>query len=235
LTHSWGVDAAEDLARIAVARVIAKRTDPLAWRAKARPEQLPPDEFTDWYVRGGRGSGKTWAASHTLAELQRIVVAIDPAVSNTADSDETGIVVAGRGVDGLAYVMQDRSGRMAPSSWARMAVDAYKWHAADRIVAEANNGGEMVRLTLGTVDANVPITLVHASRGKQARAEPVMSLYEQSKVFHVEPMPDLEDQMCNWDPREGGASPDRIDALVWAITDLMLDDPWGGYGGSSIA
>jgi phage terminase large subunit-like protein len=168
-------------------------------------------------------------------ELQRIVVAIDPAVSNTADSDETGIVVAGRGVDGLAYVMQDRSGRMAPSSWARMAVDAYKWHAADRIVAEANNGGEMVRLTLGTVDANVPITLVHASRGKQARAEPVMSLYEQSKVFHTEPMPELEDQMCNWDPREGGASPDRIDALVWAITDLMLDDPWGGYGGSSIA
>lgn len=168
-------------------------------------------------------------------ELRRIVVAIDPAVTNEADSDETGIVVAGRDFMGGASILEDRSGRFSPADWARRAIDAYHWHKADRIVAEANNGGEMVRLTLQSIDGNVPVTLVHASRGKQARAEPVLGLYEQGKVFHVEPFPDLEDQMCNWDPREGGRSPDRIDALVWAMTELMLDDPWAGASGSSIA
>jgi phage terminase large subunit-like protein len=421
-------DEAETLARYAIALVLASKTDTKAWRSQAREAQLPPDEFTDWYVRGGRGSGKTWAASHTLAEyidrypgqdwaviaptygdgrdtcvegdsgllralgpdrvrawnrsmgeiqlsaggsvfvdgaddgalrvqgknlagvwadevglwkptqwrkaweesigfavrifpsiriatgtpkrghplprllmtspgvaqtllltednvanldpgtverwkaqyegtvlgrqelygellddadgalwsrgliryrprieMQRIVVAIDPAVTGTADSDETGIIVAGKGIDGQGYILEDRSGIMTPLAWARQAVDAYAVWGADLIVAESNNGGEMVRVTLNSVDSRVPVSLVHASKGKFARAEPVQMLYEKDRVFHTEPMPELEDQMCNWSPKDGTRSPDRIDALVWALTDLMLDDPWGGYTGSSIA
>ena len=168
-------------------------------------------------------------------EMTRIVVAIDPAVTTSADSDETGIIVVGKGIDGAAYVLEDRSGTHSPLQWARQAIDAYKVWGANLIVAESNNGGDMVRLTLNTVDGNVPVRLVHASQGKVARAEPVKAKYEQSLVFHAETFPDLEDQMCNWSPRDGTRSPDRIDALVWALTDLMLDDPWGGYSGSSIA
>jgi predicted phage terminase large subunit-like protein len=168
-------------------------------------------------------------------QMSRIVVAIDPAVTAEANSDETGIVVVGKGIDGAAYVLEDRSGTYSPLQWARQAIDAYAVRDADLIVAEANNGGDMVRLTLNTVDNRVPVKLVHASKGKFARAEPVKAKYEQSLVFHTEPMPDLEDQMCNWSPRDGTRSPDRIDALVWALTDLMLDDPWAGYSGSSIA
>jgi predicted phage terminase large subunit-like protein len=150
--------------------------------------------------------------------LKRIVVAIDPAVTSTAASDETGIVVAGLGHDGRGYVLDDVSGRYSPDGWAKKAVDAYRAHAADRIVAERNNGGDMVRHTLETVDRRVPITLVHASRGKQTRAEPVAALYEQGKVHHV-------GQMCTWEPLKDGQSPDRVDALVWALTELMVGAP----------
>lgn len=408
-------------AAFALFRFRAKLIDPRAWRQSARDEQLPPDEFVDWYIRGGRGSGKTWSASHALAELivtsdpgdwaiiaptygdardtcmegesgllkalgprggrwtawnrsmgelklsngqtvfadgaddgalriqgknlrgvwadevglwkltqwrkaweesigfavrlapsvriatgtpkrghplpkmlvadenvaqsllltednidnldaatverwqqmwggstlgrqelrgemlddaegalwarklmryrepphlTRVVIAIDPAVSDTPDSDETGIIAAGLGADGFGYVIEDRSGRMGPAQWAREAVDMYHRHKADSIIAEGNNGGDMVRLTIQTVES-VPVTIVHASRGKQARAEPIVSLYEQGRVFHVEPLPDLEDQYCNWDPTTSKDSPDRLDAAVWGLTALMLDQ-WGG-------
>jgi predicted phage terminase large subunit-like protein len=161
-------------------------------------------------------------------DLQRVVVAIDPAVSASETSDETGIVVAGLGNDKRGYVLADRSVRASPDAWARRAVTAYREFKADRIVAESNNGGEMVALTIRTVDPNVPVTLVHASRGKRARAEPVAALYEQGRISHVEPFPDLEDQLCSYTP-ESGDSPDRMDALVWALTDLMLT----GYSGST--
>jgi phage terminase large subunit-like protein len=168
-------------------------------------------------------------------ELQRIVVGLDPNASNDPGADTAGIVIAGRGVDGLCYVLEDRTAVIGPLAWARQAIDAVFVHQADCVVAEGNNGGEMVRITLGTVNPSVRVKIVHASRGKQARAEPIVALYEQSKVFHVEPMPDLEDEMCNWDPREGGTSPGRIDALVWAVTDLMTNDPWAGAYASSIS
>ncbi|MGH3266291.1 MAG: hypothetical protein ACRDNS_30345, partial [Trebonia sp.] len=100
--------------------------------------------------------------------------------------------------------------------------DAYHFHHADRIIAEANQGGAMVESTLRTVDPNLPITLVHASRGKQARAEPVAALYEQGRISHVGVFPDLEDQLCGWAPAAGQPSPDRLDACVWALTELML-------------
>ena len=155
--------------------------------------------------------------------LNRIVVAIDPAVTANAESDMTGIIVAGVDVNGTAYVLEDHTGRYTPQQWASKAIQLYRDHMADRIVAERNQGGDMVRHTLHTEDETVPVKLVHASRGKMARAEPVSALYEQGKVKHVRGLNDLEDQMVQWEPLGSIGSPDRLDALVWAITDLSLN------------
>ena len=154
--------------------------------------------------------------------MQRVVVAIDPAVSTGEGSAETGIVAAGLGEDGHGYVLADRSGEYTPDGWGRESVALYRLQKADRIVAEANQGGDLVESNLRTVDTSVPITLVHASRGKRTRAEPVSALYEQGKVHHVGSLAKLEDQMVTWDG--SGASPDRMDALVWALTALMLGE-----------
>lgn len=154
-------------------------------------------------------------------DLARVVVGIDPAISSGEDSDETGIIGAGVGTDGRGYVLEDASLRGSPAAWARAAVTLYHKLHADRIVAEANQGGQMVEHTIHTVDPNVPVTLVHASRGKLTRAEPVAALYEQSRVAHVGTFPALEDQLCGWSQGDAD-SPDRLDALVWALTALML-------------
>ncbi len=153
-------------------------------------------------------------------ELVRVVVAIDPAVTSGEDSDETGIVVAGRGLDGHGYVLADRSGRFTPKGWAERAVLALDDHKGDRVVAEANNGGDMVEATLRTVRPTVPFLKVTATRGKRIRAEPIAALYEQGRVHHVGSFDQLEDQMCSWLP-DSGESPDRMDALVWALSELM--------------
>jgi phage terminase large subunit-like protein len=158
-----------------------------------------------------------------VPQLSRIVVAIDPAVTANAESDMTGIVVAGIDVNGIAYVLEDHTGQYTPQQWASKAVQLYRDHMADRIVAERNQGGDMVRHTLHTEDETLPVKLVHASRGKMARAEPVSALYEQGKVKHVRGLNDLEDQMVQWEPLGSIGSPDRLDALVWAITDLSLN------------
>jgi predicted phage terminase large subunit-like protein len=159
-------------------------------------------------------------------ELRRVVVAIDPAMSTSEGSDETGIIVAGVGGDGHGYIVDDLSGRYQPPVWAARAIEAYRRHAADRIVAEVNAGGEMVQATLRTVDTNVSFMAVHASRGKVIRAEPVAALYEQKKVHHVGSLAALEDQLCgftsDFDRSRAGYSPDRLDALVWALSDLMV-------------
>lgn len=170
--------------------------------------------------------------------LVRIVVAVDPAVSSGESSNETGIVVAGLGVDGHAYVLADVSGRLTPYEWAQRAVDGYHAHRADRIVAEKNQGGALVESNLRTVDPRIPYKGVTATRGKTRRAEPVAGLYEQGRVHHVGCFSKLEDQMCAWDPsapasrarrecviatQSRSTSPDRMDALVWALTELMLE------------
>jgi len=155
-------------------------------------------------------------------DLKRIVVAVDPAISNKAESAETGIIVAGIGVDNQAYVLDDLSMKGSPGEWAQAVVSAYHKYHADRIVLEANQGGDMVRHTIATVERNAPIKLVHASRGKRTRAEPVAALYEQGRVHHVGFYAQLEDQLCGWVP-DYGESPDRLDALVWALTELMID------------
>ena len=160
-------------------------------------------------------------------DLSRIVVAIDPAASAGEGADETGIVVAGLAHDGQVYVLDDRSGRMSPRAWALKAVAAYKSFAADRIVAEVNNGGDMVEATLRSVESDAPFRALRASRGKAIRAEPVAALYEQGRVHHVGCFAALEDQLCgftaDFDRAASGTSPDRLDALVWAVTDLMAN------------
>jgi phage terminase large subunit-like protein len=162
----------------------------------------------------------------SVPELTRIVVAIDPAAGSGEHSDETGIVVAGKDADGHGYVLADLSGHYTPTEWAKAALATYRSHAADRIVAEVNNGGEMVEATLRVVDPTVPFTAVHAARGKVARAEPVAALYEQGRVHHLGAFPALEDQMCgfahDFDRAAAGYSPDRVDALVWALTELLV-------------
>ena len=158
-----------------------------------------------------------------FTSLQRIVVAIDPAMSSHEGSDETGIIVAGRGRDGCGYVLDDLSGVYSPQQWGQRAIGAYHAYACDRLIAETNNGGEMVEHVLRSIDPTVSYRQVHASRGKIVRAEPIAALYEQRKVFHVGCFPVLEDQMCNFvqDHIDRGLC-DRVDALVWALTDLML-------------
>jgi phage terminase large subunit-like protein len=155
-------------------------------------------------------------------KMIRVVVGVDPPASSSGNSALAGIVVCGLGIDGRGYVLADYSARMSPGEWGRTAVQAYDEWRADRIVAEGNQGGEMVRHTIQTVRENVPVTIVYASRGKQARAEPVAALYEQGKVDHVGTFPELEDQMATWEPLSAMASPDRLDAMVWAMTDLAI-------------
>lgn len=157
-------------------------------------------------------------------ELVRIGVALDPAATSNEDSAETGIVVGGLGVDGHGYVLDDCSLRGTPSEWAREALAAYHRFEGDRMVAEANNGGDMIEQVLKSVlpagERMPPYKKVHASRGKQTRAEPVSALYEQGLIHHVGGFAELEDQMCTWLP--GETSPDRMDALVWLFTELMV-------------
>ncbi|WP_294532599.1 terminase family protein [uncultured Rhodoblastus sp.] len=164
--------------------------------------------------------------SQAPEELKRIVVAIDPAVSTNENSDETGIVVAGMDGRGHCYVLEDLSGKYAPHEWARRAVEAFDRHKADRIIGEVNQGGAMVESTLRTVSRNVPYKAVHASRGKVTRAEPVSAFYEKGMVHHVGgAMTVLEDQMTSFtsdfDRSRMGYSPDRVDALVWALTEFL--------------
>ncbi len=155
-------------------------------------------------------------------DLKRVVVAIDPAVSTGSRSAETGIVVAGLGEDGVGYVLKDLSGRHRPEEWAARAIAAFRAHRADRVVGEVNNGGDLVEATLRAVDPQIPFRAVSASRGKRIRAEPIAALYEQGRIRHVGALPKLEDQMVAWAPGEDSGSPDRVDALVWALTELML-------------
>lgn len=181
-----------------------------------------------------------------VPDLARIVVGVDPKAGGKA---ETGIVVDGQGSDGHGYCLADYSTDGSPKDWAEAVITAYIRHQADRIVAERNNGGDMVehviRQTTVEVDgvtvrgANLPITLVWASRGKYTRAEPISGIYEQRRYHHVGTLPQLEDQMCSWVPGED--SPDRMDAHVWASTELFPneaeydDEPAGSYSYSSYA
>ncbi len=165
----------------------------------------------------------THLPASALPPMKRIVVAIDPPATSNESSNEAGIIVDGLGEDGRAYVLADRSGVMTPREWAVAAVTAFREFEADRIVAEVNQGGEMVEQVVRSVDAHVPFKAVRASRGKYTRAEPISALYARGLVDHVGQFEALEDQMCSYTPdfdRSNG-SPDRLDAHVWAMSDLF--------------
>lgn len=168
-------------------------------------------------------------------EMQRIVIAIDPAVSNKPGSDETGIIGVGLGADGNGYVLADESGRFRPEEWARRAVSLYHSLDADRIVAEVNQGGDLVEAMIRAASPGIPYSAVRGKgtrkklpgdlSAKVMRAEPVAALYERGKIFHVGMFTELEDQMCSvtvgFNPKVSGWSPDRVDALVWGVTALF--------------
>jgi PBSX family phage terminase large subunit len=200
---------------------------------------MPPGLMRSRYVEGlwaGDIEGALWKSGDIRYEIEprilrhgelepdlmRVVVAIDPAVTSNPGSDETGILVVGLAADGKAYVLDDRSARIPADKWAERAVQTYHQYKADVIVAEVNNGGDLVELVIRNQDPNVAYASVHASRGKFTRAEPVAQLYVKDRVRHVRSFPELEAQLCSWNPLTGEKSPDRLDALVWAITHLML-------------
>lgn len=216
ITRGSTYDNAENLASAFLNTIITKYEGTRLGRQELNAEILEDTPGALW----NRAVLDNYRLHEYPEKLDRVVVGVDPAISSNEDSDETGIVVAGsKGLEG--YVLADYSGNLKPAAWARRAVDAYYDHNADYIVAESNQGGEMVSHTIHTIDPNVPVKLIHASRGKQTRAEPISALYEQGRVHHVGNLGTLEDQLTTWVP---GAedSPDRLDALVHAITALLI-------------
>jgi len=182
-------------------------------------EDVPGALWTRGLIEAARiGIGRV-----NIDTFVRVVVAIDPAVSASDTSDETGIVVAALTSNGHVLILDDLTCRESPLTWARIAVNAYVSRRAGRIVGEVNNGGDLVEANIRAVAPNVSYRAVRASRGKMVRAEPVAALYEQARVHHVGVFPNLEDQMCSFVPGSDQRSPDRMDALVWAVTELLID------------
>ena len=214
------------LAKSFLARVTAKYNGSHLGRQELDGEILNDIEGALWTWQTLENARKPHAV-----ELDRIVVAVDPPMTSGASADECGIIVAGvcqqgRPQDWTAQVIADGSIKGAtPQGWAERAVELYHAHNADRLVAEVNQGGDLVESTIRSIDPMIPYRAVRASRNKSARAEPVAALYEQGRVFHREPFRQLESQMAAMSVSKyaGRGSPDRVDALVWAITDLMID------------
>jgi phage terminase large subunit-like protein len=216
VTRSRTLDNSNQLAPSFLTDVMARYGNTALGRQELDGELVDDDPNALW-----RRETIEFNRRKTAPELKRIVVAVDPPATSHAKSNACGIVCVGLGVDGRCYVLEDASvKRMRPLQWASRVVDVYNRWNADRIVAEVNQGGDMVRELLTQVDANVPIKAVHATRGKRARAEPIAAFYEQGRISHVGGFPALEDEMCS--VIGDGASPDRLDALVWAVTELLL-------------
>jgi phage terminase large subunit-like protein len=220
MTKARTADNAANLAAPFLTQVVARYQGTRLGRQELDAEFLEERSDALW-KRGDIEACRVVAAP----ELRRIVVAIDPPASSGEGSDACGLVAAGIGADGRGYVLADATeGRLSPARWAKRAVDLYHRLEADRVVAEVNQGGEMVEAVLRQADASVPIQKVRAHRGKVLRAEPVAALYEQGRVKHVGAFPELEDEMCDFGlgGLSSGRSPDRLDAMVWALSSLML-------------
>lgn len=219
-TKARTADNAKNLAEAFLTRVVARYQGTRLGRQELDAEFL--EERTDaLWKRSDIEACRVSAAP----EMRRIVVAIDPPASSGEGSDACGLVAAGIGADGFGYVLCDATeGRLSPARWAKRAIDLYHRLEADRLVAEVNQGGEMVEAVIRQADSSVPIEKVRAYRGKYLRAEPVAALYEQGRVKHVGAFPELEDEMCDFGlgGLSSGRSPDRVDALVWALSTLML-------------
>jgi len=216
----------ENRANLAAAffeRIVAKYEGTRLGRQEIHAEVLEDTQGSLWQRETIDGNRRL-----ELPEFDRVVVGVDPEATSGENSAETGIVVAGAGMcpckslpERHGFILADNSRRDTPHNWASEVVAAYHKNRADRIIAEDNNGGEMVQATIESVWAQAPVLRIHASRNKQARAEPIAALYQQGRVHHVGMFPELEDQMCNWVPGSG-PSPDRLDAMVWAMTELDI-------------
>jgi len=159
----------------------------------------------------------------SIPQLVYVVVGVDPAVTSKEGSDDTGIIVTGKGANGHGYVLGDYTVHDSPKKWAEAAITAYNLHKANTIVGEVNNGGDLVEMNIKTVNSMIPFESVRASRGKAVRAEPISALYEQGRIHHFGTFPELEDQMAEWVPGSG-KSPDRVDALTWSLSSLELNN-----------
>lgn len=162
------------------------------------------------------------AKNKKVKEIKKTVIAIDPAITNNENSDLTGIIACGIDIENEGVVIADYSGKFTPNDWAQRAVNAYRKHEAAYIVVEVNQGGDMVETMIKNIDRKIKVVKVRASKGKFARAEPVAALYERGEVRHCEGLDELESEMCEYVPMNSKKSPDRLDALVWGLTDLML-------------
>lgn len=219
-TRGRTMDNADNLAPKFIEDIMSKYAGTRLGRQELEGEIVDDVPGALW-TRAILDSGRVESAP----QLARVVIAIDPSGTDGDDEgDPVGIVAAGRGIDGRGYVLCDDTCKLSPDGWARRAITAYHRHEADRIVAERNFGGAMVHAVIRAADSSVPYKEVTASRGKVARAEPVSALYEQGRISHVGAFPELEDEMClvTASGFVGEGSPNRVDALVWALTEVML-------------
>ncbi|GLK69891.1 DNA-packaging protein [Ancylobacter dichloromethanicus] len=187
--------------------------------------ELIEDRADALWNRAGLEAGREAAAPELTGRMARIVVAVDPPASSTRRADACGLIAAGIDADGIVHVLADESAQgLSPNGWGARAIGLFQKLEADRVVVEVNQGGEMVKTILAGIDPTVPVSEVRATRGKWLRAEPVAALYEQGRVRHAGPFPALEDELCDFGPDglSNGRSPDRLDALVWAVTALAL-------------
>lgn len=217
VTRGTTFDNAENLPQSFLTELIARYEGTRLGRQEMYGEVINEVEGALW----NRDNIDQYRVKDIPTDLARVVVAIDPAVTANEGSDETGIVVGGRDNQGELYVLGDYTIKASPMEWAKRAIDAYDKHEADAIVVETNNGGEMIKTLIRQLRPTMNVVEVRATRGKQLRAEPIASLYEQGRVHHCGVFDQLEMQMCEWtqsDPK----SPDRLDALVWAFTELSV-------------
>lgn len=194
---------------------LIKQNSPLTFNSLYQQNPKPLDEIGIYWDKGILNRQRI----DKMPEINRVIVAIDPATTANADSDETGIIVAGE-LNGHGYVLEDVSGRYTPNEWASMAIKMAEKYEATAIVAEKNQGGDMIESVIRQINRNIRIKLVTATKGKAVRAEPIYALYEQGRIWHVGHHPKLEQQMVTFNP-DSGQSPDRVDALVWAFTELI--------------
>lgn len=228
VTHGSTYENVENLAPVFLQQIVAKYEGTRMGRQELEAELLEDVEGALW-SRKLLDENRAAEAPH----LDRLVVGVDPSASSKESANDAGIVGAGYSKNlGYGFVLADRTCHGSPQKWALAAIELYRLLKADCIVAEVNNGGEMVRTIINLLDSSVPVVMVSATRGKRTRAEPVSMLYEQHRVKHVGSFSDLEDQMVTWTPAAPDSeSPDRMDALVWALTYLMVK----GSGASAVS
>jgi len=226
VTRGATFDNADNLAPAFLERIAARYVGTRLGRQELHAELLEDVPGALWTREMLERAVQECPAS--LPDMERVVVALDPPATSDEGADEAGLVVVGRGLDGRGYLLDDLSARMSPNEWAVAAVRAFDRYQADRIVGEINMGGEMIEALVRTVRPEIPFSAVRATRGKMRRAEPIAALYEQGRVSHVRVFPELEDQLATWTPDVTDYSPDRLDALVWALTELALPAAFTG-------